>query len=355
MPPREKRPSFLAGMQKMLGKKPDAPDAASKMGNVDRLFFGEEDDDDEPIAKREGTGLLDDEPDRAETDFYNGDKYVGDVTNGKRHGHGVYYYDSGDKYTGNWNQGKQEGHGVYVYANGDRYVGEWLQGKHSGAGTYYFKSGKIFQGSYKTGSPSGHGVRAPAACDASFFHMHPFHARSPPHRARRQVFLYTNGEKLDGEWNGSAYPDYGIYTYANGDRYGGSWKQGKKHGIGTYYFVSGAKYQGEYKDGEPHGTATFIEKNGNAYEEVWERGKRVRRTLITQMNYTGSAVYSAPAPSAAPSATEDLVFALNAATLVNGPEVTRGQVPQSVSAPAAVAPAAVAPTVVGGDDLLFLD
>ena len=30
--------------------------------------------------------------------------------------------------------------------------------------------------------------------------MHPFHARSPPHRARRQVFLYTNGEKLDGEW-----------------------------------------------------------------------------------------------------------------------------------------------------------
>ena len=80
--------------------------------------------------------------------------------------------------------------------------------------------------------------------------------------------MYTNGEKLDGEWNGSAYPDYGIYTYANGDKYGGSWKQGKKHGIGTYYFVSGAKYQGEYKDGEPHGTATFIEKNGNAYEEV---------------------------------------------------------------------------------------
>eukprot|EP00966_Prymnesium_polylepis_P257341 5944776-Prymnesium_polylepis.1 len=27
-----------------------------------------------------------------------GGRYVGDVTNGKRHGHGVYYYDSGDKY-----------------------------------------------------------------------------------------------------------------------------------------------------------------------------------------------------------------------------------------------------------------
>ena len=78
----------------------------------------------------------------------NGDKYVGDTADGKRHGHGVYYYDSGDKYTGNWEHGKQCGHGVYVYANGDRYVGNWAGGKHHGEGTYYFKSGKIFQGTY---------------------------------------------------------------------------------------------------------------------------------------------------------------------------------------------------------------
>ena len=126
-------------------------------------------------ARKEGTGLLDEEPDRAETDFYNGDKYVGDVTNSKRHGHGVYYYDSGDKYTGNWETGKQNGHGVYVYANGDRYVGDWSGGKHNGSGAYYFKSGKVFQGFYRDGQPTGHGV-----------------------------FVYTNGEKLDGEWNGEA-------------------------------------------------------------------------------------------------------------------------------------------------------
>ena len=299
MPPREKRPSFL---QKMFQKKPDAPDEASKMGNVDRLFFGEDDDDDgEPIARKEGAGLLADEAERAETDFYNGDKYVGDVSNAKRHGHGVYYYDSGDKYTGNWNQGKQEGHGVYVYANGDRYVGEWLAGKHSGTGTYYFKSGKIFQGGYKAGSPNGHGVflytngvrHQPASihrphgprCScvpvpASFARLDPSTSSmlppSPcsfahPARCAGTTTHRALQEKLDGEWNGSAYPDYGIYTYANGDRYGGSWKQGKKHGIGTYYFVSGAKYQGEYSEGEPHGKSTFIEKDGKAYEEVHPR------------------------------------------------------------------------------------
>ena len=75
----------------------DEPSAANRMRNLDKGFFGEEDEDDpdEGVSqvKREGAGLLDNEPDRAETDFYNGDKYVGDVASGKRHGHGVYYYD----------------------------------------------------------------------------------------------------------------------------------------------------------------------------------------------------------------------------------------------------------------------
>ena len=49
-------------------------------------------------------------------------------------------------------------------------MGEWSGGKHNGQGTYYFKSGKVFQGVYHDGQPTGHGV-----------------------------FVYTNGEKLDGE------------------------------------------------------------------------------------------------------------------------------------------------------------
>jgi hypothetical protein len=159
----------------------DAPPSAERMQNLDALFFNDddkpaffEDEDDADATKGDGRtaavrkegarigqtskGLLDDEPERAETDFYNGDKFVGDVVNSRRHGHGVYYYDSGDKYTGGWEAGKQSGHGVYVYTNGDRYVGEWSGGKHHGAGTYHFKSGKVFQGSYCDGQPAGHGV-----------------------------------------------------------------------------------------------------------------------------------------------------------------------------------------------------
>ena len=52
---RGKRPSFLAKMFEG-SKKKDAPDAASKMGNIDKTFFGEDEDDDDdivPAKKRE--------------------------------------------------------------------------------------------------------------------------------------------------------------------------------------------------------------------------------------------------------------------------------------------------------------
>ena len=47
------------------------------------------------------------------------------------------------------------------------------------------------------------------------------------------MFIYTHGEQLDGEWNGSAYPDYGIYTYANGDRCACASKVILRHGVHT--------------------------------------------------------------------------------------------------------------------------
>ena len=86
----------------------------------------------------------------------------------------------------------------------------------------------------------------------------------------------------------------------------------------------------------------------------------MKRTLLAQMNYTGPAAGNAAAASSSSAAAnaggsgaDDLVLALNAATLVNGPEVERGVVPTAGSrlAPPPVAGA----TVVGGDDLVVLD
>ena len=91
MPPQQRRPSQVEtalrdGVSRLFSRRKssasDAPLPSSKMKNLDLGFFGQEDDEDEDdaaggsrggLGKREGTGLLDDEPDRAETDFYNGD------------------------------------------------------------------------------------------------------------------------------------------------------------------------------------------------------------------------------------------------------------------------------------------
>jgi len=86
------------------------------------------------------------------------------------------------------------------------------------------------------------------------------------------TFLYPNGERLEGEWSGSSFPETGIYTYGNGDRYGGSWLKGKKHGHGSYYFANGAKYQGAYVHGEPHGQAVFVTAQREAFAEVRLQG-----------------------------------------------------------------------------------
>jgi len=67
----------------------------------------------------------------------NGDKYVGEVRDGKPHGYGTYYFLAdnqrrGDKYVGDFKSGKFNGQGTLTYADGDKLVGEWKDNKYIG-------------------------------------------------------------------------------------------------------------------------------------------------------------------------------------------------------------------------------
>ena len=78
-----------------------------------------------------------------------GRKYVGQYKKHKKHGQGTYKYANGDKYVGEWKKAKYDGQGTYAYANGDKYVGEWKRGVKHGKGTFIDASGKVEEGVWK--------------------------------------------------------------------------------------------------------------------------------------------------------------------------------------------------------------
>ena len=93
----------------------------------------------------------------------NGDKYVGEWQNGKRHGQGTVTFGkkskwAGDKYVGGYKAGKQHGQGTYTWADGGKYVGDFKDGKRTGQGIKTWSSGEEYVGEYKDGKRSGKGI-----------------------------------------------------------------------------------------------------------------------------------------------------------------------------------------------------
>ena len=52
-----------------------------------------------------------------------GNRYVGQLKNGKRHGYGSYHFANGDKYEGEYRSGEKQGYGTYQFKSGARYEG----------------------------------------------------------------------------------------------------------------------------------------------------------------------------------------------------------------------------------------
>ena len=88
--------------------------------------------------------------------FANGDKYVGEFKNGKKHGQGTYTYINGNKYVGEFKDDKWHGQGILTYANGDKYVGGFRKRKAYGQGTFTFASGKKWIGEWDNNKLNGY-------------------------------------------------------------------------------------------------------------------------------------------------------------------------------------------------------
>ena len=151
-------------------------------------------------------------------------KYEGEMINGVYNGNGKYIYPNGEIYIGQWSNGKRHGKGILYYDNGKiAYEGDFVNDFYDGCGTYYYEKGGYYEGEWKKGKKDGKGI-----------------------------IYYENGKiKYKGDFVNNFYEGYGIYHDPEGRRYEGYWANNKQNGKGKDFDVNNKlKYDGYFEDGK---------------------------------------------------------------------------------------------------------
>ena len=174
--------------------------------------------------------------------YLDGNQYIGEWKDNTKHGKGTYTWSDGSQYIGEWKDGNYHGQGTLTWANGDQHIGEWKDSKKNGQGTYTYEDGSQYIGEWKDNTKHGKGT-----------------------------FTFANGDQYVGEFMGTRHGQ-GIITKADGEQYIGEWKDGNYHGQGTFTFANGDQYIGEWKDHKQHGQGTYKVANGDQYSGEWKDG-----------------------------------------------------------------------------------
>jgi hypothetical protein len=257
--------------------------------------------------------------------YVNGEKYVGEFDNSKRHGQGVYSLSNGDKYVGTWKNNHQAGEGRLYKKDGAIEGGIWENGKlklpqalgskciygdcENNYGIFIFESGIKLAGNFKAGEPY-----------------------------RQVTVFYPNGAKYVGEFTNYERQGAGILSHPDGlieegfwanDTYSGSLKTGLgcvhgncqdgngkfiyddyttyigdfentyAHGYGECYFSDGDYYKGDWQDHVFHGKGTMFYSDGSKQEGIWKAGAFIgkvsaepKRVVSAKGTFTAPKVYA---------------------------------------------------------------
>lgn len=158
--------------------------------------------------------------------FPNGDMYVGEYMENRRHGIGTYVWGGeGNMYIGSWVNGQRAGWGRMVFADGGRYLGNWRHDKQNGEGRYTYPNGDTYSGCWQNNIKEGQGIFTFAADSSQY------------------IGSFRNGDFVSGEW-----------------RLGG-----------------GTRYYGVFKNFEPVGKGIFVHRHGQegAYTQDGEYSGKV--------------------------------------------------------------------------------
>ena len=103
----------------------------------------------------------------------NGDKYIGEIKDNKKHGRGILLYSNSNekfiKYEGFWKQNKKNSNGTMYYKDGTTYIGHWKNDMRDGEGVLYYSTGEKFSGTFKEDKKEGKGFYYSKNYNSIFF------------------------------------------------------------------------------------------------------------------------------------------------------------------------------------------
>lgn len=190
---------------------------------------------------REGNALSG----RGQILWANGNRYEGDLVQGRKHGEGSFAWASGQRYSGQWADDQPRGKGQMRFANGDDYEGEVADGLPQGQGRMRYASGDVYEGRFAQGKPDGQGV-----------------------------YRWANGQSYEGPWQGEQPHGHGTLRFANGNVYEGPLVRGTPEGQGRLTYAGGDRYEGQLRQGQPDGQGSYRWTNGDQYTGQWQQGRK---------------------------------------------------------------------------------
>ncbi|GLC42459.1 hypothetical protein PLESTF_000814700 [Pleodorina starrii] len=175
-------------------------------------------------GKPNGQGKMEYPPppmDEEDEDEKPGDKFEGTMIHGVRQGKGTYTWSNGAIYTGEYVDNKKHGKGKMVFPDKGVYDGDWVEDVMQGSGTFTYPSGDVYQGEFVGGKRHGKGMyHYKAACC-----------------------------QLVGDWAEGQFT-YGRWIFKDGSMFMGKFGESKPTSGSYYYSTSSLVQEGHFlKDG----------------------------------------------------------------------------------------------------------
>lgn len=242
--------------------------------------------------------------------YEDGNKYVGEFKKGNRHGKGKMIAKDGTETSGTYYNNFLEdniktkdsrcsgdcenGQGTYTWDNGDKYIGQWRDGKRHGKGKYIFKNKGLLYGMFENDkfikhigrpihSKENHKIIIGYLGDVNF--------NGEGNLKLENGNSYT-GSFINGEFHGK-----GSMIYRKkGSVYTGNWKNGLRHGHGYIITEKGDRYyKGNWKNDKKDGYGVCTDKiSGDFfhYKGNWKNdkmnGKGSLRSIDSGQKFIGT-------------------------------------------------------------------